>query len=63
MKKLDEEEWNRTSYFLVVYAALALANTLFTLTRAFVFAYGGIVAAKNLHERLLHRVLNVSAFA
>uniref|UniRef100_F1KQC7 Multidrug resistance-associated protein 7 n=1 Tax=Ascaris suum TaxID=6253 RepID=F1KQC7_ASCSU len=60
VNNLKEEEWNTTVYFLVVYAALALSNTLFTLMRAFIFAYGGIVAARNLHRRLLHRVLNAS---
>ncbi|KHN74317.1 Multidrug resistance-associated protein 7 [Toxocara canis] len=57
---LSEGEWDTTMYFLLVYAALALCNTLFTLVRAFIFAYGGIVAASNLHNRLLHRVLNAS---
>lgn len=51
-----EENWDRTKYFLAVYVSMAAVNTVFTLARAFLFAYGGVVAAKDLHGRLLHRV-------
>lgn len=51
-----ETNWDRTKFFLMVYVAMAAINTVFTLARAFLFAYGGVVAAKDLHERLLHRV-------
>ncbi|CAG9856502.1 unnamed protein product [Phyllotreta striolata] len=46
-----------TKKFLLVYLGFAVANTLFTLIRAFVFAYGGIVAAKAIHKKLLKTVL------
>uniref|UniRef100_A0A0C9Q1X6 ABC-type xenobiotic transporter n=1 Tax=Fopius arisanus TaxID=64838 RepID=A0A0C9Q1X6_9HYME len=43
--------------YLKVYAVLALANTFFTLIRAFMFAYGGIHAAVIVHEQLLEIVM------
>jgi ATP-binding cassette subfamily C (CFTR/MRP) protein 10 len=49
-----------TRYYLTVFISLAGINTIFTLCRAFLFAYGGVVAAKNLHSSLLRRVLRVS---
>eukprot|EP00850_Spirogloea_muscicola_P005214 SM000023S07670 [mRNA] locus=s23:744663:754300:- [translate_table: standard] len=44
-------------FYLEVYASLALANTIFTLSRSFSFAYGGLRAAKGLHQELLSSVL------
>ncbi|KAK3858134.1 hypothetical protein Pcinc_035658 [Petrolisthes cinctipes] len=46
-----------TKFYLTVYGILALSNTLFTLFRAFLFAYGGIQAAKSLHRQILDAVL------
>ncbi|XP_068230080.1 ATP-binding cassette sub-family C member 10 isoform X2 [Palaemon carinicauda] len=46
-----------TRFYLTVYGILATSNTLFTLMRAFLFAYGGLCAAKNLHRKLLDAVL------
>ena len=40
----------------------AVANSIFSLIRAFLFAYGGICAAKILHKRLLNLVLKAKAF-
>ncbi|XP_050731824.1 ATP-binding cassette sub-family C member 10-like [Eriocheir sinensis] len=48
---------NPTDFYLTVYGVLAAANTLFTLMRAFLFAYGGVTAARTLHKRLLDSVL------
>uniref|UniRef100_A0A915DBV6 Uncharacterized protein n=1 Tax=Ditylenchus dipsaci TaxID=166011 RepID=A0A915DBV6_9BILA len=53
----DLQEYDRTAFFLTVYVCVAVLNTVFTLIRAFLFAYGGVVAASELHEKLLHRVL------
>lgn len=47
-------------FYLTVYGALAGANSLFTLMRAFLFAYGGICAAQYLHTKLLSVILKVS---
>lgn len=55
----DEADKANTRYYLTVFICLAGANTIFTLFRAFLFAYGGVVAAKNLHSSLLSRVLMV----
>ena len=33
-------------YYLIVYGLIAVSNTLFSLVRAFLFAYGGIWAAR-----------------
>lgn len=45
------------SVFLPIYGGLAVANALVTLARAFLFAYGGIVAAVKVHDLLLDKVL------
>ncbi|XP_033736231.1 multidrug resistance-associated protein 7-like isoform X2 [Pecten maximus] len=44
-------------FYLTVYGCLAGANSLFTLARAFLFAYGGICAARILHHKLLEKIL------
>ena len=44
-------------FYLSVLVALAAANSLFTLARAFAFAQGGLVAARGMHRRLLLAVL------
>lgn len=49
-------------FYLAVYSSIAVANTVFTAVRAFLFAYGTIGAAKTIHNRLLERVLQVSPF-
>ncbi|XP_070569620.1 ATP-binding cassette sub-family C member 10-like [Ptychodera flava] len=45
------------SFYLTVYGSLAAANSIFTFFRAFLFAYGGICAARILHKRLLTSIL------
>ncbi|XP_064623538.1 ATP-binding cassette sub-family C member 10-like [Lineus longissimus] len=44
-------------FYLTVYGCLAAGNSLFTLLRAFLFAYGGICAAKIVHSDLLKSIL------
>lgn len=44
---------------MTVYGSLAVANTVFTAARAFLFAYGAIHAATVIHRRLLDSVLKV----
>ncbi|KAK3092515.1 hypothetical protein FSP39_003868 [Pinctada imbricata] len=53
---LTQAEDNVT-YYLMIYGILAGANSLFTLARAFLFAYGGICAAQVLHTKLLSTIL------
>lgn len=45
-----------TNFYLFVYIGIAVANSIFTFIRAFLFAYGCILAARHLHERLLHKI-------
>lgn len=46
-------------FYLTVYGCLAGANSIFTLFRAFLFAYGGICAAQTIHRKLLNNMLKV----
>jgi ATP-binding cassette subfamily C (CFTR/MRP) protein 10 len=57
---IDSSDGSNISYYLTVYALFAGLNSLFTLVRAFLFAYGGINAATNVHKRLLKTVIKVS---
>nr|CAH7715442.1 unnamed protein product [Callosobruchus chinensis] len=49
-----DEEMNS---YLKIYVELACLNSLFTLIRAFLFAYGGVVAATKFHKLLLKSVV------
>lgn len=49
-----------TSFNLVIYFLIAVSNSIFTLIRAFSFAYAGVKAAKIMHAKLLSSVFNVS---
>ncbi|NXD78404.1 MRP7 protein, partial [Halcyon senegalensis] len=48
------------NFYLIVYGSIAGANSLFTILRAFLFAYGTIHAATVIHSRLLQRVLKAT---
>ncbi|NXN27692.1 MRP7 protein, partial [Nycticryphes semicollaris] len=48
------------NFYLIVYGSIAGANSLFTILRAFLFAYGAIRAATVIHNRLLQRVLKAT---
>ncbi|DBA85738.1 TPA: hypothetical protein ACH3X1_005304 [Trebouxia sp. C0004] len=50
-----------TEFYLVVLLCIAAANSVFTFVRAFSFAYGGLVAARKLHEQLLTAVISAPA--
>lgn len=52
-----------TSFNLVIYFLIAVSNSIFTLIRAFSFAYAGVKAAKVMHSKLLSSVFNVSSRA
>jgi len=49
-------------YYLSVYGIIAVSNSFFTLLRAFLFAYGGICAAKKVHTKLLRVILRAKMF-
>ncbi|XP_063007881.1 ATP-binding cassette sub-family C member 10 isoform X2 [Melospiza melodia melodia] len=48
------------NFYLIVYGSIAGANSLFTIIRAFLFAYGALRAASVIHNRLLQRVLKAT---
>ena len=48
-KPIDRAE---VAYYLEVYGGIAMANCLITLLRAFLFAYGGLCAARAIHSKL-----------
>ena len=52
---------SNVSYYLTVYAVFAGVNSVFTLFRAFLFAYGGIHAATNIHRQLLNTIMKVNS--
>ncbi|XP_043917025.1 ATP-binding cassette sub-family C member 10 [Protopterus annectens] len=51
---------SNVKFYLTVYGCIAVANTIFTALRAFLFAYGAICAATVIHNKLLHRVLKAT---
>lgn len=50
------------SYYLIVYVVFAGLNSVFTLFRAFLFAYGGIHAATSVHRQLLKTIMKVNNY-
>ena len=46
-------------WYLAVYGVISASNSLVTLVRSFLFAYGGLRAADRMHASLLASVLNV----
>ena len=52
------EDWNLISYYLEVYGSIALVNCLVTLARAFLFAYGGLCAARVIHLKLAKALIS-----
>ncbi|XP_069682959.1 ATP-binding cassette sub-family C member 10 [Periplaneta americana] len=48
------------SYYLTVYGVFAGLNSVFTLFRAFLFAYGGIHAATNMHKQVLKTIIKAT---
>ncbi|KAF6211147.1 hypothetical protein GE061_014262 [Apolygus lucorum] len=49
---------DNTNYYLSVYVIVGGVTSSVALLRAFLFALGGILACKNIHNRLLDKVLN-----
>lgn len=47
------------NYYLEVYFGLAALNLVFTIMRAFLFAYGGVKAAAKIHKALLKVIVKV----
>ncbi len=57
---MNKTSTDNLNYWLGIYGGLAAANSIFTLFRAFLFAYGGLCAARIAHKNLLRSVLKVS---
>ncbi|XP_044748946.1 ATP-binding cassette sub-family C member 10 [Coccinella septempunctata] len=57
----EEPNFATIDFYLKVYVALAVFNSVFTLLRAFLFAYGGIVAARRIHQMLLVSVMRAQS--
>ncbi|KAL7741129.1 hypothetical protein ACLKA6_018157 [Drosophila palustris] len=53
----SDDSAHTTGFYLGIFAAIAVTNSVVTLTRAFLFAFAGIKAAIFLHEQLLKRVM------
>nr|CAB3469604.1 unnamed protein product [Digitaria exilis] len=49
---------NNTSFYLIILAMFGIINSLFTLGRAFSFAFGGLRAAIHIHASLLENIIN-----
>lgn len=54
----DNDIDNNTGYYMRIYIELVCFNSLFTMIRAFLFAYGGIMAATKIHRVLLKTIVN-----
>ncbi|XP_003380775.1 putative ABC transporter, ATP-binding protein [Trichinella spiralis] len=50
---------NSQLYFLTVYSSLAVANSIFVLIRAFVYAYGCLRASERIHSLLMNKLFRV----
>ena len=57
LRLTSQTDSNVVDFYLPVYGGIAGANSLFSLARAFLFAYGGICAARNVHEKLIGVVM------
>jgi len=49
---------NNTSFYLIILATFGIINSLFTLGRAFSFAFGGLRAAIRVHASLLENIIS-----
>ncbi|KAF4523999.1 hypothetical protein B566_EDAN013841 [Ephemera danica] len=52
---------DQITFYLAVYGCIAGLNSIFTLFRAFLFAYGGVHAATSVHKKLLRSVIRAKA--
>uniref|UniRef100_A0A0A9DMU8 ABC transporter C family member 13 n=1 Tax=Arundo donax TaxID=35708 RepID=A0A0A9DMU8_ARUDO len=49
---------NNTRFYLIILAIFGIINSLFTLGRAFSFAFGGLRAAVHIHTSLLENIIS-----
>ncbi|XP_045480272.1 ATP-binding cassette sub-family C member 10 [Harmonia axyridis] len=57
----EEPKFATVDFYLKIYVLLGVLNSVFTLVRAFLFAYGGIVAARRIHKLLLRSVMKAQS--
>ncbi|KAK2986502.1 hypothetical protein RJ640_021377, partial [Escallonia rubra] len=53
-----KQEDRSTSFYLVILSMFCILNSLLTLVRAFSFAFGGLRAAVQVHDRLLKKLVD-----
>ncbi|KAH8269735.1 hypothetical protein KR018_008658 [Drosophila ironensis] len=53
----ETDSGHTTGFYLGIFSAIAVTNSIVTLIRAFLFAYAGIKAAIFMHEQLLKKVM------
>lgn len=58
--RIEESQTASNNFYLFIYIGIAIFNSAIALIRAFAFAFGGIKAAKFIHDRLLNSVFSVS---
>lgn len=56
---IEESQTASNNFYLFIYIGIAIFNSAIALIRSFAFAFGGIKAAKFIHERLLNSVFSV----
>ena len=49
-------------HYLTVYCSIAASNSIFSLIRAFLFAYGGICAAMTVHSKLIGVIIRAKSY-
>lgn len=59
MPNLLIEKDRNINFYMGIYGTFVGVNTLFTLFRAFLFAYGGVTAAMKIHKTLLKVIMKV----
>ncbi|KAH9621687.1 hypothetical protein KSS87_015230, partial [Heliosperma pusillum] len=55
--RIDRSHYSMT-FYLVILSVFCLLNSIFTLVRAFSFAFGGLRAAVQVHDALLNRLVH-----
>ena len=62
VSKSSNSTTTQVSYYLGVYVSIAVVNSIFSFFRAFLFAFGGVQAAKVIHDRLLSVILKAKTY-
>lgn len=57
-----ENTTSSVTYYLGIYGSIAVVNSIFSFFRAFLFAYGGVQAARGIHEKLLSVIIKAKSY-